>query len=239
MTMELGGHAPVIVLPDIDVPAVVGEAVAAAFRNSGQICTSPTRFFVHDDIYDPFVEEFSKTAASLRVGDPFDPDVQMGPLANTRRLRVMEAMVRDAHRRGSRVVTGGERLGGDGLFWAPTVYADGPDDMLAATEEPFGPVAGFFRFSLLTEAISRSNQLPFGLSGYVFTNDIASAQAAADGLECGSIAVNHWQASLPETPFGGQKASGFGSEGGVEGLSGFLQVKYVSERVGSSGLAGL
>lgn len=233
MTMELGGHAPVIVLPDVEPKAVASSAVAAAFRNSGQVCTSPTRFYVHEDIYGEFVEEFVQSAGSMRVGDPFQEGIQMGPMANVRRLSVMEEMVQDARLRGACVAVGGERLGDCGFFWSPTVYTDASDDSLVATEEPFGPVAVIFPFSQLPDAISRANQLPFGLAGYLFTNDIASVNAAVGSLDCGAIAVNHWQVSLPETPFGGHKESGFGSEGGVEGLNGFLQVKFVSEASGS------
>jgi len=228
MTLELGGHAPVLVFGDVDVEAVAQAAAAAKFRNAGQVCTSPTRFYVEADAYPRFAEAFVAATRALKVGDPFDPATQMGPLANPRRLEAMERLVADARARGAEVATGGKTVGNVGGFFAPTVLLDAPDDCLAANEEPFGPLALISPVSGVEAALARANRLPVGLAAYAFTHDARRQQQIADELEAGTIAFNHWQASWPETPFGGRGDSGFGVEGGVEGLQAFQQLKFVS-----------
>lgn len=228
-TLELGGHAPVLVFRDADVEEVATTGAAAAFRNAGQVCTSPTRFYVQREVYDAFVERFVRAAQSRVVGDPFDESVQMGPVASTQRLHAMRELTDDARSRGSVVLAGGERIGDVGAFWSPTVLADVDDRCQVATSEPFGPMAVLAPFDSTEEALTAANRLPVGLAAYVFTRDHATVVETTSRLQCGAIAVGHWQVSGPETPFGGHNDSGMGSEGGVEGLQGFLLTKFVSE----------
>lgn len=228
MTLELGGHAPVLVLADADVETVARTAVPACFRNSGQVCTSPTRFVVHSSVYQRFVAAFVDTVNGLKVGDGLDDGVRMGPVASARRLAALQEMTDDARARGAVVETGGSRLPGEGYFWSPTVLTSVPDDALAATTEPFGPLKTVRPFDDLDEAIAEANRLPFGLASYVWTSNLGSAARITTAIEAGSVAVNSWRPSLPETPFGGFHSSGLGTEGGSEGLRGFLRVKYVT-----------
>ncbi|GAA0334150.1 NAD-dependent succinate-semialdehyde dehydrogenase [Sphingomonas oligophenolica] len=229
--MELGGHAPVIICADAD-PEVAGAAAALSkSRNAGQVCVSPTRFYVADAVYDRFCQSFAERAAAITVGDGMDPASQMGALANPRRLEVMETMVADARARGARLLTGGQRIGNLGLFFPLTVLADVPDDALAMREEPFGPIALVNRVSSLDEAIEKSNALPFGLAGYAFTQSATNADRISDGMEVGNISINHFVSSIAETPMGGVKDSGFGREGGIEGLQGYTVVKNVSHQM--------
>jgi succinate-semialdehyde dehydrogenase/glutarate-semialdehyde dehydrogenase len=229
MTMELGGFAPVLVLADADPEQVAESAVPACLRNSGQVCTSPTRFIVHSSIYERFVTAFVKAAAALRVGNGLDPQVQMGPVANERRIAALQAMTDDAVRRGAVVETGGERIGEVGSFWAPTVLTSVPADALAATVEPFGPLKTVTPFDDLTEALELANRLPYGLASYVWTGSTSATSRLTTGLEAGSVAVNSWKPSLPETPFGGFQLSGLGTEGGVEGMHGFQRLRYITQ----------
>lgn len=228
-TLELGGHAPVVVCDDVDVEAVVRSAVATKFRNAGQVCTSPTRFYVQEGIYARFADLFVQAAQALRVGDGLHDGVQMGPLKNARRRDAVERMVADARRGGITVAAGGERLEGRGFFYPPTVLLDFPDECLAANEEPFGPIAMLRPFGTLDDAVTQANRLPFGLAAYVFTRDVTRARHLAEAVESGVVCVNEWQASLPETPFGGVKDSGLGSEGGIEGLREFQRTKCVRQ----------
>lgn len=228
VVMELGGHAPVLVFDDVDAERLGVAAANAKYRNAGQICTSPTRFFVHERIYERFAEAFISRASSLRVGDGRDPETEMGPLANERRVAAMEALVEDATSRGMRIATGGKRGPNRGSFFEPTVLLDMTDDCMAANVEPFGPLAGIASFASFDEVIARANRLPYGLASYVMTNRTATALAATEALEAGNIIVNHWTVSSAETPFGGVKESGIGSEGGTEGLRAFQNVKFVS-----------
>ncbi|TQM11281.1 NAD-dependent succinate-semialdehyde dehydrogenase [Pseudonocardia kunmingensis] len=230
MTMELGGYAPVFVLPDADPEAVADSAVVATMRNSGQVCTSPSRFYVHADLHERFVARFAERAAALRVGDPFDDTVQMGPVATEARVSAMAELTADARSRGLTVAAGGHRVERDGSFWAPTLLAGVDDDAMIANVEPFGPMAATTPFHHLDDAIISANRLPFGLAAYVWSNDLAAVTRLTDALDAGSISVNRWQASLPETPFGGMGASGLGMEGGIEGLEAFQRVKYVNHR---------
>lgn len=228
MTMELGGHAPVLVLADADVEEVARSAVPACYRNSGQVCTSPTRFLVHASVYDRFLTAFVDAACGRKVGDGRVDGVRMGPVATERRLRALLAMTADARARGAVVETGGERIGDTGWFFAPTVLTSVPPDSLAGTEEPFGPLKTVAPFDDLDEALSEANRLPYGLASYAWTNDSRAVARIAGEVEAGSVAINSWRPSLPETPFGGFHLSGVGTEGGVEGLRGFQRIKYVS-----------
>jgi succinate-semialdehyde dehydrogenase/glutarate-semialdehyde dehydrogenase len=229
--MELGGHAPVIVCDDVDpVIAAVTSAVRKA-RNAGQVCTSPTRFFVQERIYKTFADTFAEKARAVSIGNGFDAGVEMGPLANHRRIEAMEALVADARAKGARVLAGGERLGNRGYFFPVTVLADLPDDARVMREEPFGPLAVINPVSSLDEAIEKANALPFGLAAYAFTHSASRADRLADGIEAGNVSINTLEASVAEVPFGGVKDSGYGREGGVEGLLPYMVVKNVSHRM--------
>lgn len=228
-TMELGGSAPVIVFEDADPAAAAKIAAAGKFRNAGQVCVSPTRFFVHKKNYDRFVDTFAQTAAALRLGDGLEAETEMGPLITEKRIEVMDRFVEDASRRGGEIVTGGGRSRNKGYFYKPTVLTGVPDDSLLMTEEPFGPLAPIVPFSEFDEVVDRANALPFGLASYVFTPSTAKAQAASSALNSGLVGINTLTISQPETPFGGIKESGWGQEGGQEGLTAYLDVKLVSQ----------
>jgi succinate-semialdehyde dehydrogenase / glutarate-semialdehyde dehydrogenase len=228
--MELGGHSPVIICDDVD-PATSGATSAMAkSRNAGQVCVSPTRFFVEDAIFDKFTAAITEKAASLKIGNGLDTANQMGPLANDRRIAAMETLVADAKGRGARVMTGGSRIGNRGNFYPLTVLADVPDDARAMREEPFGPLALVNRVRSIDEAIEKANSVPYGLAGYAFTNSARKADLLAETIEVGNLSINHFVASSAETPFGGVKDSGFGREGGTEGLQGYTVVKNVSHQ---------
>lgn len=226
--MELGGHSPVIVCDDVDPVSSALKCIAAKARNAGQICTAPTRFFVEDAVYDRFVETMAAQAASLKMGDGLDPETELGPLANQRRVSAMEALVEDAVEKGARLLSGGSKSQGSGYFFPLTVLADIPAEARAMREEPFGPLALVTRVQSLEEAIQKANSLPFGLAGYALTNSAKKANILYEELEVGNLSINHFVASVAETPFGGVKDSGFGREGGVEGLHGYTVVKNVS-----------
>ena len=228
-TMELGGHAPVIVCDDADIDNAVKLLVAHKFRNAGQVCVSPTRFYVQEGAYDRFVAGFVSRTQALKVGDGLLPDTRMGPLAQARRVSAIAGFIDDAQTRGATVLAGGAPIPGSGNYFAPTVVADLPEDSRLMTEEPFGPVAGIVRFKSLDDAIRRANSLPFGLASYAFTGSTKNAQAISSGLEAGMVSINHLGLALAETPFGGIKDSGIGSEGGTETFDGYLNTKFVTQ----------
>ncbi|MBB6309061.1 NAD-dependent succinate-semialdehyde dehydrogenase [Xanthobacter tagetidis] len=228
-TMELGGHAPAIVCADADLDTAVRVLAAGKFRNAGQVCIAPTRFLVEQSVYQPFLERFVAAAEAQRLGSGLDPDTTMGPLANPRRLQAMEAFMEDARDKGGRVVTGGERRGNRGWFYAPTVVSDLPPDARLLNEEPFGPVALIAPFETLDAVIAEANRLPFGLAAYAYTRSQRSASRLGGEIESGMVSINHHGLGLPETPFGGVKDSGYGSEGGAEGIEPYLNVKFVSQ----------
>ena len=232
MTLELGGHAPVVIFGDVDPEAAALSAVTAKFRNSGQVCTSPTRFFVHESIHDRFAAKLSELADKITVGDGFEASTRMGPLANARRVESMERFVDDARARSIAITAGGERCGNQGFFYRPTVLSNANYDCMASNVEPFGPLAVTAPFRTIEDAIRLSNRLPFGLASYVMTHDMRNSSVMAEAIQSGNVIINHWQASLPETPFGGYKDSGVGSEGGIEGLQEFQAIKYVSQLSG-------
>lgn len=228
-TMELGGHAPVIVCDDADVETAADMLVGFKFRNAGQVCISPTRFYVQDGAYDRFVARFVAKTEKIKVGDGLEASTRMGPLAQARRVAAIGSFIEDAHQRGATVLTGGKSLGGEGNFYAPTVIADLPEDAKLMVEEPFGPVAGIARFKTLDEVLARANSLPFGLAAYAFTGGTKNANIISSGLQAGMVSINHFGLALAETPFGGIKDSGYGSEGGVETFDGYLNTKYVTQ----------
>jgi succinate-semialdehyde dehydrogenase/glutarate-semialdehyde dehydrogenase len=227
-TMELGGHAPVLVFDDADVEGAAKLMGAFKYRNAGQVCVSPTRFFVHDKVYDNFVGKFIDIANKTKVGDGLEADSRMGPLANPRRVNAIEAFVADAQDKGAKVAAGGKRIGNQGNFFQPTVLTDVPENARIMNEEPFGPVAVMLRFKETDDVLARANKLPFGLASYAFTKDAKVATKVADALDSGMVTINHFGIALPETPFGGVKDSGFGHEGGIEGLQVYMQAKFVS-----------
>lgn len=227
-TAELGGHAPVIVCRDADAARAAKASAVAKFRNGGQVCTSPTRFYVHRSIFKSFCSAFVAEAEAIRVGPGLEQSVVMGPLANRRRLDDMQRFVDDAVERGGKLLCGGHRVGNTGYFFAPTVLAELPADARVLHEEPFGPIAILQSVDTLDEAIGAANGLPYGLAAYGFTDDIATAHRLGEELEAGMVGINHFGVSQPETPFGGWKESGFGQESGLEGLLGYTDVKLFS-----------
>jgi succinate-semialdehyde dehydrogenase/glutarate-semialdehyde dehydrogenase len=229
--MELGGHAPVIVCEDTDVDAAALTSAVRAMRNAGQVCTSPTRFFVHESIFDRFLGVFTDRAAATVVGNGMDPGVEMGPLANERRVAALTAFVADAVDAGADLLTGGSRIGTTGYFFEPTVLANVPDDARIMTEEPFGPIAIVNPVESIDAAIEQANVLPYGLAAYGFTNRADYVDQMVERVEAGNLSINTLEASLPETPFGGVKSSGYGREGGAEGLHHYMVVKNVSHSI--------
>jgi succinate-semialdehyde dehydrogenase / glutarate-semialdehyde dehydrogenase len=227
----MGRHAPVIVCDDADPEGSAATSVTGKSRNAGQVCIPPTRFFVHEAIYDRFTTTFGERAKQIRIGDGLDPANQMGPLANDRRLAAMETLVANATQKGARLVTGGSRIGNRGYFYPLTVLADVPDDARAIRDEPFGPLALLIPVRSLEEAISKANSLPYGLAAYAFTNSARNFDRLAEGVEAGNLSINHLTASFAETPFGGVKDSGYGREGGTEGLECYTIAKNVSHLV--------
>lgn len=229
--MELGGHAPVIVCDDADAKkAAIVSAVRKA-RNAGQVCTSPTRFFVDERSFDTFTASFVERAQSVKVGDGLDGDTEMGPLANNRRIEAMSELVADAVSAGARLMTGGERIGNRGYFFPVTVLANVPESARIMREEPFGPLAVINPVASLDEAIAEANSVPFGLAAYGFTNSAANVDRLTDEIEAGNLSINTLEASVAETPFGGVKESGYGREGGAEGILHYTVVKNVSHRM--------
>jgi len=228
-TMELGGHSPVVVFADADPEKVAATIAAFKFRNAGQVCISPTRFYVEEPVYNKFLARFTEYAKGIRLGDGLDKDTTMGPLANSRRLDAMETLVQDTTRRGGRIVTGGARHGNQGYFFAPTVIVDLPDDARVMTEEPFGPLAPIATFKTFDEVVQRANALPYGLASYAFTTSTKTATAIGDALQSGLVGVNSIALATPETPFGGIKESGYGQEGGIEGLEAYTNRKFISQ----------
>jgi succinate-semialdehyde dehydrogenase/glutarate-semialdehyde dehydrogenase len=228
VTMELGGHAPVIVCDDADVALAVKAAGGAKFRNAGQVCISPTRFLVHASLKDEFARALVKHAEGLKLGNGLAEGTNMGPLANARRLTAMAKVVEDARAKGATVATGGERVGTAGNFFAPTVLTDVPLNASVFNDEPFGPVAAIRTFEQLDEAISEANRLPFGLAGYAFTRSIKHSHQLAHALEVGMLWINQPAAPSAEMPFGGVKDSGYGTEGGPEAMEAYLVTKAVS-----------
>jgi succinate-semialdehyde dehydrogenase/glutarate-semialdehyde dehydrogenase len=228
-TMELGGHSPVVVFADADPDKAADTIAAFKYRNAGQVCISPTRFYVQEPVYKKFLARFTEYAKGIKLGDGLEKGSVMGPMANARRIDAMEMFVNDAKGRGANIATGGKRHGNQGFFYEPTVVTDVPDDARVMTEEPFGPIAPIVTFKTFDEVVERANSLPFGLAAYAFTSSNSTAAAIGDAMESGMVGVNSIAISTPETPFGGVKESGHGSEGGIEGLGAYLNTKFISQ----------
>jgi succinate-semialdehyde dehydrogenase/glutarate-semialdehyde dehydrogenase len=226
--MELGGHAPVIVCADADPVRAARRAAAAKFANAGQVCTSPSRFLVHESLHADFLAEFTAAAERVVVGNGLATGTTMGPLANPRRLEAMTELVDDAVERGAKLVLGGERLDRPGWFFPPTVLTDVPGDARVMRDEPFGPIAPIVPFTDLDDALRIANSLPYGLAAYGFTRSAKTAEKLVTGFEAGILSINHCGGSVHEAPSGGVKQSGYGREGGPEGLEAYLITKRVS-----------
>ena len=228
VTMELGGHAPVLIFEDCDLEKTLDMVVPQKFRNAGQVCVSPTRFYIQRGIYDYFVKGFAERTTKVKVGSGLDDGVKMGPLANERRPQAIETLVADAKAKGARVLAGGER-GDAGFFFRPTLLADVPNEANIMNDEPFGPVAVSRPFDTFEEAIEQANRLPFGLAAFAFTENGRRANLIGDLVESGMVGINTFAISAADAPFGGVKDSGFGSEGGKEGLESYQVVKAVHQ----------
>jgi len=228
-TLELGGHGPVLVFDDVDVDVVLDTMVQSKFRNAGQICVSPTRFLVQDTIFNRFRDGFVERAEKIRVGNGLDEGVDMGPMANPRRPEAMDRIIGDAVARGAKLLTGGERIGNHGYFYAPTVLAEVPLDAEIMNEEPFGPVAILNPFDREEDMIVEANRLPYGLAAYSWTNDASRQKRLAREIEAGMFCVNTTMLGGADAPFGGVKWSGYGHEDGTEGLMACMVLKTVHE----------
>jgi succinate-semialdehyde dehydrogenase/glutarate-semialdehyde dehydrogenase len=228
ITLELGGHAPVLIFDDCDLEKTLDMVVPQKFRNAGQVCVSPTRFYVQEGIYDAFIKGFAERTAKVKVGNGLDEGVKMGPLANTRRPEAVGALVEDAKAKGARVLAGGNR-GDSGFFFEPTLLADVPLEADIMNNEPFGPVAVSRPFKDFDEAIEQANRLPYGLAAFAFTENGRRANLLGDAIEAGMVGINTFAISIADAPFGGVKESGFGSEGGKEGLETYQVVKAIHQ----------
>lgn len=228
-TMELGGHGPVLVFDDADVDTVLNTMVPGKYRNAGQVCVSPTRFIVNENVFDRFRDGFVERAKTIKVGNGLDPESQMGPMANPRRPDAMERLIGDALARGGKLGTGGERIGNQGFFYAPTVLSEVPLDADIMNEEPFGPVAILNPFGSDDDMIAEANRLPYGLAAYAWTNDPKRRMRLARDVETGMLGINTNMIGGADAPFGGVKWSGHGHEDGPEGLHACLVTKAVHE----------
>ena len=226
VTMELGGHAPVLVFGDCDLDKTLDMVVPQKFRNAGQVCVSPTRFFVQEGIYDRFIEGFAARTRAVSTGHGLEAGTVMGPLANARRPGAIEALVDDAAAKGARVMAGGKR-GTSGYFFEPTLLADVPDSADIMNNEPFGPVAVAAPFADLDDALGKANRLPYGLAAFAFTESLRTANILGDAIEAGMVGINTFAIGAADAPFGGIKDSGFGSEGGIEGMDSYLVTKAI------------
>jgi succinate-semialdehyde dehydrogenase / glutarate-semialdehyde dehydrogenase len=231
VSMELGGNAPFVVFEDADLDAAVEGALIAKLRNVGEACTAANRFHVHESLAQEFASRMAERMAKLKLGRGTEPDVDIGPLIDDRQRRIVEELVHDAVQKGARVLTGGQALDGPGYFYAPTVLTGVPPDARVLAEEIFGPVAPVATFSTEEEALSAANRTPYGLVAYLYTRDLARALRVAEGLETGMVGLNQGIVSNPAAPFGGVKQSGFGREGGFEGIGEYLETKYVAVAV--------
>jgi succinate-semialdehyde dehydrogenase/glutarate-semialdehyde dehydrogenase len=229
VTMELGGHAPVIVFDDADVESAAKAMVAAKYRNAGQVCIAPTRFLVQEGVYDKFVKSFVDGAKAIKVGNGLEAGSTMGALANDRRIAAIESLVQDAVGHGGKIATGGNRVGNKGYFFEPTVVTNVPKTARAMNDEPFAPLAMISPFSKFEDAAEEANRLPFGLASYAFTKSAKTATAIGAAVEAGMMSINHVALALPETPFGGVKDSGYGSEGGTEGIDAYLSTRFITQ----------
>jgi succinate-semialdehyde dehydrogenase/glutarate-semialdehyde dehydrogenase len=229
VTMELGGHAPAIVFDDADVGAASRLLAGAKYRNAGQVCVSPTRMLVQESVYEEFVDGFIAHAKAVKVGDGLENGTTMGPLANARRITAMETFIGDAQQKGATIRIGGSRIGNKGNFFEPTVLTDVPLESRVMNEEPFGPLALISPFRGFDDVVAEANRLPFGLASYAYTRSAKTANAISAAVEAGMMSINHQGLALPETPFGGVRDSGYGSEGGSEAIEAYLNTKFVTQ----------
>jgi succinate-semialdehyde dehydrogenase/glutarate-semialdehyde dehydrogenase len=228
LSLELGGHAPVLVFDDVDIPKAVEGALAAKFRNTGQSCIAANRIYVQAGIYDRFVEAFVARVKKLRTGNGLEDGMDIGPVVNQEGLDSALAQIEDAVRGGAKILCGGHRIGNKGFFLAPTVLVDVPENAVCMREETFAPVAPLVKFESDEQGIRRANNSPYGLSAYAFTRSLERAWRVMEGLEAGTIGINDGVPSTSNAPFGGMKHSGWGRELGSEGLEAFLETKHVS-----------
>jgi succinate-semialdehyde dehydrogenase / glutarate-semialdehyde dehydrogenase len=231
VTMELGGHNPVIIARDVDLNTVVPLAADFKFRNAGQVCVSPTRFIVEKPLYADFVAGVTEAASKLRVGDGMDAETQMGPLATAGQLSKIEALAADAVQRGAKLETGGSRIGNRGYFFQPTVLSGMTPEMNAMNEEPFGPLMLVMPVDDIDAALTEANRLPYGLASYAFTNSLSTERKISERINAGMLGLNHYVMAMPETPFGGVGDSGMGSEGGIEGMDAYLRPFLVTAKI--------
>jgi succinate-semialdehyde dehydrogenase/glutarate-semialdehyde dehydrogenase len=233
VSMELGGHAPVLVFEDADIDQAIKACASFKFRNCGQVCASPTRYYVHESVYDRFCEGFAAAASQLKLGPGLDPATQMGPLANRRGFEGAGRLVEDALGHGARLLTGGGRPEGmaKGYFFSPTVIKDVPQHAMIMQQEPFAPIAPLASFSTFDEAIELANSTPFGLASYLFSRSLRTATMASEAIEAGMVGINDMAIASAEMPFGGVKESGFGREGGSLGIKEYLDAKYIKTRL--------
>jgi succinate-semialdehyde dehydrogenase/glutarate-semialdehyde dehydrogenase len=228
VSMELGGNAPFLVFEDADLDAAVDGAILAKMRNVGEACTAANRFHVHESVADEFSRRLAERMGALKVGRGTEPGVDVGPLIDEAQRSKVTELVSDAVDRGATVLLGGEPVNGGGYFFAPTVLADVPEDARAFSEEIFGPVAPISTFSTEQQALEEANRTEYGLVAYVYTRDLSRAFRVCEGIETGMVGLNQGVVSNPAAPFGGVKQSGFGREGGFEGISEYLETKYVA-----------
>jgi succinate-semialdehyde dehydrogenase/glutarate-semialdehyde dehydrogenase len=227
-TMELGGHAPVLVFEDADMNSAVEQSVLRKYRNAGQVCVGPTRFYVQSNAFENFCARFAAGAKAIKVGNGLDESNKMGPLAHARRIEFIQGLIDDAVSKGAKLLAGGKRIAGPGYFFEPTVLAEVPDAARIMHEEPFGPIASINRFRDFADGIAKANSLPYGLAAFAFTRSSTTMLAVADALEAGMVAINSFNIALADTPFGGIKESGHGAENGIEGVENCMTTKTIS-----------
>ena len=227
LSLELGGNAPVLVFPDVDVSKVAKLSVEWKYRNCGQVCVSPQRFFVHDDIYDAFVERALEASGALHMGHGLDKNTQVGPLINAKQRERVAELVEASVSTGAEVLTGGKRREGKGYFYEPTLVTGAKPGVPVYDEELFGPVMPVVRFSDEAEVLALANATEYGLAAFVMTNDLNTSIRVSEGLEYGMVSINDWLPATPEAPFGGVKGSGFGRETGAEGLLEYMETKTI------------
>ena len=230
-TMELGGHAPVMIFDDADIDKAVAIMTGTKIRNAGQVCVSPTRFLVQEGVADKFIDGFVASMEKVKIGNGLDADTDMGPLANDRRIPAIESMITDATSKGAKLATGGERVGNKGYFFQPTVLTSVPAEAAMMNEEPFGPVSIVNRYASADEMFAEANRLPYGLAAYAFTSSGETARRLGMEVESGMMTINHVGLALPEVPFGGVKDSGYGTEGGSEAVEAYLETRYVTTQM--------
>jgi succinate-semialdehyde dehydrogenase/glutarate-semialdehyde dehydrogenase len=228
VTMELGGHAPFIVFDDADLEKATDMAMAAKYRNNGQVCISPSRFYIHENKKDQFAKIFVEKTSKLKIGNGLDKDTNLGPITTQKRLEEIENLVEETKASGAKVLCGGKRPAGfnKGYYYEPTIFDDVKDDFKIMQEEPFGPLSPITTFKSFDEVIERANNHEVGLAGYVCTASMETAQRSSELMQTGMVAVNTPFLSTAETPFGGIKQSGYGREGGSFGIKDYLNIKY-------------